>query len=444
MSDVPKVVTDIPGPKAKKIIEESKKYLVTTTRAPWLVIDKMENDLIYDVDGNVYIDLAAGIAVANAGHRNPEIVAAVKDQLEKYIHSAPHDFYDTLQYKVAKKLTEITPGAFDKKVFFGNSGTEANEAAIKIAKLAKKRQKLIAFIGSFHGRSHGSLGLTASKPIHRKGFLTIPEVIHVPYANPYRCPFNMDPEECGLFFAQYIENYIFAHLASPEEVAAIFVEPIAGEGGYVVPPKSFIREIRRITKDYDIVMVDDEVQAGFCRTGKWFAIEHFGVEPDIISLAKAIADGLPLSATVIRAELDFKESGSHSSTFGGNALSLAAALKNIEFLEANKICERVTKLGNEVMAKLRDAMENSKIIGDVRGLGFMIGVEIVKDKETKEMAPKIRDKIVELALKRGLVMLPAGKSAIRVAPPLTIEEEHLMKGLDIFIGAIKDVERGAI
>jgi 4-aminobutyrate aminotransferase len=439
--DVPRVLTPIPGPKAKVIIEESKKYLVKTTRLPRLVIAETDNDLIIDVDGNVFIDFAAGIAVANAGHRNREVIEAVRAQLEKYIHSAPHDFFDTLQYKVAKKLTEITPGEFHKKVFFGNSGTEANEAAIKIAKIATKRPRLIAFIGSFHGRTHGSLALTASKPVHQKGFLTIPGVEHAPYPNPYRAPRNMDPEEWGLFCANYIEDYLFSHHVPPEEVAAIFVEPIAGEGGYVVPPKIFIKELRRIANDYGILMVVDEVQTGFCRTGKWFAIEHFDVEPDIITLAKAIADGLPLSAAVIKSNLDFEESGSHSSTFGGNALSLAAALKNIEFLEENNICERVSKLGDLVIKRLRDEMENSKIIGDVRGLGFMIGVEIVRDKETKTMAPKIRDKIVDMVLDKGLVMLPAGKSAIRIAPPLTIEKEHLEKGLDILIDTIKEVER---
>ncbi len=441
MTEAPKIITPIPGPKAKEIIEESKKYLVTTTRDFPLVIEKMENDLIIDVDGNVFIDFAAGIAVANAGHRNPKVVEALKEQLEKYIHSAPHDFFDTLQYKVAKKLTEITPGDFSKKVFFGNSGTEANEAAIKIAKRATNRHMLIAFIGSFHGRTHGSLSLTASKPVHRKGFLTLPGVEHVPYPNPYRCPFNMDPEECGLFFARYIEDYLFNHYVPPEEVAAIFFEPLAGEGGYIVPPKSFIRELHRIARDYDILLVDDEVQAGFCRTGKWFTIEYFGVEPDIITTAKAIADGVPLGATIINAKYDFPESGCHSSTYGGNGLALAAALANIEYIEKNNLCERARKLGEKVIKTMRDFMNESKIVGDVRGLGLMIGVEIVKDKEKKTYAPEIRNKIAEKLLEKGLVMLPAGKSALRIAPPLTIEEEHLGKGLEILMETIKEVER---
>jgi len=445
VENVPKIVVTPPGPKAKEIIEESKKYLATTTRDIPLVISKMENDLIYDVDGNIYIDFAAGIAVANVGHRNKEVVKAIREQLEYYIHSAPHDFFDTLQYKLARKLAEITPGSFQKKVFFGNSGAEANEAAIKIAKIATGRPRLIAFVGSFHGRTHGSLALTASKPIHQKGFFsTIPGVEHAPYAYCYRCPFKLEPENCGTACLSYIEDYMFRHYVPPEEVAAIFVEPMAGEGGYVVPPKSFIQGIRRICDENGILMIVDEVQAGFCRTGKMFAIEHFDVVPDVITVAKSIADGLPLSATIIREDLDFKHSGSHSSTFGGNALALAAALKNIEYLEKNNICQRVQRLGEIVLKRLNEEKERSSIIGDVRGLGLMIGVELVKDKEKKTIAPEFKEKVVMAALKRGLVLLPTGLSGIRIAPPLTIEEDHLIKGLEILIDIIKDLERGRI
>ncbi len=440
MVDAPRIVTEIPGPKAKEIIEESKKYLITTTRDFPLVIHRMDNDIIEDVDGNVFIDFAAGIAVANVGHRNKEVVEEITKQLQYYIHSAPHDFYDTLQFKVAKKLTEIAPGDFPKKVFFGNSGTEANEAALKIAYKARKATRIIAFIGSFHGRTLGSLTLTASKPVHKKGYPSIPGVEHVPYPNPYRCPPKMDPEECGEFFARYIEEYLFNHHVPPEEVAAIIFEPVAGEGGYIVPPKSFFKELYRIAKDYGVLLIDDEVQAGMCRTGKWFAIEHFGIVPDIISTAKAIAAGLPLGATIARADLDFEESGCHSSTFGGNAVSLAAALKNLEIMERDNLCERAAKLGNKVLRRLNDLKEESKIVGDVRGLGLMIGVEIVSDKQTKKMSPETRNKIVIEALKRGLVLLPAGKSAFRIAPPLTIREEILEKGLDIIEESVRKIE----
>ncbi len=440
MKNGPKIIVEPPGPKAREIIEESKKYLATTTREFPLVIVRMENDLIEDIDGNIYIDFAAGIAVANAGSRNPEVLEAIKQQLERYIHSAPHDFYDDLQYKVAKLLAQITPGNFEKKVYFGNSGTEAVEAAIKLAKRATKRPRLISFIGAFHGRTLGSLALTASKPVHQKGyFSTIPGVEHVPYAYCYRCPFRLNRGSCDFWCAKYLDEIVFQSYVPPEEVAAIIVEPVQGEGGYIVPPKEFIQELRRIADKYGILLIVDEIQSGLGRTGKLWAIEHFNVVPDIMTSAKAIAAGLPLGATIFRADLDFEEAGAHSSTFGGNAIALAAALANIEYIVKNKLHERAARLGEKAMKVLKEAQEEIDIIGDVRGLGLMIGVEIVKDKETKRINKEARDKIINLALKRGLVLLPTGKSVIRIAPPLTIEEEHLDKGLDILINAIKEV-----
>lgn len=442
MKTAPKIIAEPPGPKAKEIIEESKKYLATTTRDFPLVIVRMENDLIEDVDGNVYIDFAAGIAVANVGSRNPEVLEAIKNQLDRFIHSAPHDFYDDLQYRVAKLLTEITPGKFKKKVFFGNSGTEAVEAAIKLAKRATRRPRLISFIGAFHGRTLGSLALTASKPVHQKGyFSTIPGVEHAPYAYCYRCPFKLNPESCDFWCARYIDEVLFQSYVPPEEVAAIIVEPVQGEGGYIVPPKEFIQELRRIADKYGILLIVDEIQSGLGRTGKMWAIEHFDVVPDIITSAKAIAAGLPLGATIFRADLDFEESGAHSSTFGGNAVSLAAALANLEFIIKNKLHKRAAKLGEKVIKILEDAKDEIDIVGDVRGLGLMIGIEIVKDKKTKIVNKEARDKIINLALKKGLVLLPTGKSVIRIAPPLTIEENNLDKGLDILINAIREVSK---
>ena len=441
MPKAPKINTPPPGPKAREIIEKSKKYLATTTRDFPLVITKMENDLIIDIDGNVYIDFAAGIAVANVGHRNPEVIKAVMNQLNKYVHSAPHDFFDDIQYKVAKKLVEITPGNFDKKVFFANSGTESVEAAIKLARRATGKPRFIAFIRAFHGRTMGSLSLTASKPVHQKKYYpTTPGVEHVPYAYCYRCPFKLTPDICDMWCAKYIEEILFDTYVPPDEVAAIVVEPIQGEGGYIVPPEGFIKELRRIANKYGILLIVDEVQSGFGRSGKFWAIEHFGVIPDIITAAKAIADGFPLGATIFKAELDFEESGAHSSTFGGNAISLAAALANIEYILKHKLHERAAKLGHDVLKILNDAKEEIEIIGDVRGKGFMIGIEIVKSKQSKEFYPEARNKIIEKALKKGLVLLPTGKSAIRIAPPLTIEEENLHKGLEILIDTIKQIK----
>lgn len=442
MAKGPKIVIAPPGPNAKKIIEESKKVLATTTRDFPLVIAETNNDLIIDVDGNIFIDFAAGIAVANAGNRNPEVVKAIKTQVDRYLHSAPHDFYDDLQYQLAKKLTEITPGSFPKKVFFGNSGTEAVEAALKVAKRATNRSRFLAFIGAFHGRTFGSLSLTASKTVHQRGYFpTMPGVEHTPYAYCYRCPFKLSPENCDLWCARYIEEVLFTTYIPPEEVAAIFVEPIQGEGGYIVPPEGFIRELRRIADKYKILLVVDEIQSGMGRSGKMWAIEHFGVTPDILTSAKAIANGLPLSAVVMRADIDFPESGAHSSTFGGNAIALAAALANIDFIMENRLPERAAKLGEHAMKKLRDAQKEIEIIGDVRGKGLMIGVEIVKSKESREVFKTGRDEIINKAFKRGLVLLPTGKSSIRIAPPLTIEEENFDIGLDIFIDAIKEVNK---
>lgn len=445
LEEIPKIKTEIPGPKAKKIISESKKYLITTTRFDSLVISRAENDIIEDVDGNIFIDFAAGIAVTNTGHRNKVIIDAIIKQLDRYIHSAPHDFFDDLQYKVAKKLTEITPGAFPKKVFFGNSGTEAIEAAIKIAKYSTKRFRFISFIRGFHGRTHGSLALTASKPVHKRGlFYTMPGVVHVPYAYCYRCPFGLDPSNCNFRCAKFIEEQVLDTFLPPDEVAAIFMEPIQGEGGYIVPPDGFVRNVKRIAEKYDMLFVDDEIQSGFWRSGKPFAIEHYNVVPDIITVAKSIANGVPLSAAISKSELDFNTKGVHSSTFGGNALALAAAIANIEYFQREKIGERVTKLGKHALSILNEFKEETEIVGDVRGKGLMIGVEIVKNKDSKEYATKIRDKICDEALKRGLILLPAGKSALRIAPPLTIREQIFDKGLEILMSIISDIEKGKI
>ena len=440
--EIPKIVSEIPGPKSREILKEAKELLATTTRGYSIVIEKAENELIYDVDGNTFIDFAAGIAVANVGHRNPEVIEAIKNQLDLFIHSAPHDFYDIIQYKAAKKLLSIIPISGAKKVFFGNSGTEAVEASLKIARKYTKRPVFVSFIRAFHGRTFGSLSLTASKTVHRKNYFPLlPNTYHFPYAYCYRCPFGKRPENCNVECLWFLEEALDTFLP-PDDVAAIIVEPIQGEGGYIVPPKKFFERLWKIARTYNILLIVDEVQTGFARTGKMFAIEHFGVNPDIMTMAKAIANGLPLGATTYRAELDFPEPGAHSSTFGGNALSLAAMIAVIDYILRNNLAERAEKLGKKTIKFLKDLQEESKTIGDVRGLGLMIGVEFVRDKETKEYNVKIRDKIVEISLKKGLILLPAGKSAIRIAPPLTIREEFLEKGLEIFAESIKIAEKG--
>ncbi len=443
VDEVPKLVTSVPGPKSRKYMEDIDKYNVRTTREFPVVARRTKNAVVEDVDGNLLIDMASAIGVANVGHNNPYVIERVKRALDTMINFAAHDFYTPAIGLLAKKLGELAPiNAEYAKVFFGNSGTESVESGIKIVR-HNRAPYLIAFFRAFHGRTLGSLALTCSKPVHRKTFYsTIPGVVHAPYPDPYRNPrHEEDPEEVGKLAIEFIEDYILAHYVDPEEVGAIVFEPVQGEGGYVVPPKSFFRGLERLRKDYGILLFDDEVQAGMGRTGKLFAIEHFDLRPDIITLAKALGGGVPIGATIIRPDLDFKGYGYHSSTFGGNNLAVLAALGTLEYMEEHKIPERAAKLGEKVLKRLKEAQEEIELIGHVRGLGLMIGVELVKDRKTKEPAVKERDKVIENTLKRGVVYLPSGISVVRLAPPLTIEEELLMKGVEILIEEIKKVDK---
>ncbi len=407
-----------------------------------LVVDRAEGSLVYDVDGNTYIDLNSGLAVMNVGHKHPKVMEAVKKQMEKLVHYSNTDFFYEPSVKLAEKLVEIAPGSSRKRVYFGNSGAEAVEAALKLSRWHTRRQYVIAFIGAFHGRTYGAVSLTASKPVQRRYFSPLlPGVIHVPYPYAYRCPFGTDdPEECAQRTIEFIEEWVLGKYVPPEEVAAIFFEPIQGEGGYVVPPDNFFPELRKLADKYGILLVDDEVQAGMGRTGKWWAIEHWGVEPDIVTSAKALGSGFPIGATIAKAEVMNWEGGSHASTFGGNPVSCAAGLATINVIEEENLLDRVTRLGNEVMKRLRELQGRSKIVGDVRGKGFMIGVELVKDKTTKKPAKKEAHEVMIRTWKSGVAVITAGKSVIRIAPPLNIPEEYLDKALSILEEKIKEVE----
>ncbi|MDI3475645.1 MAG: 4-aminobutyrate aminotransferase [Thermococcaceae archaeon] len=441
-------VKEIPGPKARKIIEEHHKYMATTTNDPneyFLVIERAEGNYWIDVDGNRVLDFSSGIGVLNVGLRNPKVVEAVKKQLDLVIHAAGTDYYNPYQVALAKKLAEIAPGDVERKVFLSNSGTEANEAALKIAKWSTNRKLFIAFIGAFHGRTHGTMSLTASKPVHRsRMFPTMPGVEHIPYPNPYRNPWHIDgyenPDELVNRVIEYLEDYLFAHYVPPEETAAIVFEPIQGEGGYVVPPKNFFKELKKVADKYGILLIDDEVQMGMGRTGKMWAIEHFGIVPDIVSVAKALGGGVPIGATIFRKDLDFGISGVHSNTYGGNALACAAALTVIDELQ-NGLIENARKLEPLFRERLEEMKEKYEIVGDVRGLGLAWALEFVKDRKTKAYASEERNRIVVEALKRGLATLGCGKSALRLIPPLTIDEEEAKIGLDILEEAIKAVSR---
>ncbi|MCD6301016.1 MAG: acetyl ornithine aminotransferase family protein [Staphylothermus sp.] len=441
-----KTIPGSPGTKSREWIDKHHKYVATTTHDPEnlpLVIEKGEGFWLYDVDGNRYLDFSSGISVNNLGYpSHPEVIKAVEEQLHKLGHAAGTDFYNPYQVMLAEKLVSIMPGDFDKKVFFANSGAEANEAALKVVKQATGRKFIVAFLGAFHGRTFGALSLTASKTVHKKKFFPwMPGVVHVPYPNPYRNPWGIDgyeePLELVNRVIEYIEEYILDKLLPPDEVAAVFAEPVQGEGGYVVPPKEFFPELRKLLDKYGILLVDDEVQMGLGRTGEMLAIKHFNVKPDVVSLAKALSGGLiPIGTTIYRSDLDFKEPGMHSNTYGGNALASVVAYKTIEVIE--KLLPNVKKLEPIFKETLNEWKEKYEFIGDVRGLGLAWAIEFVKNRKTKEPDISRRNKILYNALKKGLVLLGCGKSAIRLIPPLIIDEEHAKIGLKILENAIRD------
>ncbi|MBA3949630.1 MAG: acetyl ornithine aminotransferase family protein [Acidobacteria bacterium] len=438
----PDIKTALPGPKATAIVGRDEAAVSPSyTRDYPLVMARGEGAIVEDVDGNVFIDLAAGIAVTSTGHAHPEVVKAIIDQAQKYLHMSGTDFYYELQVKVAEEIGRISPIDGAVKCFFGNSGTEAVEACVKLARYHTKRANIIAFLGSFHGRTLGSLALTSSKALQRKGFgAMMPGVYHTPYANPYR-PVVGEPGEASADAAiAYLEDQVLTHLVSPDEVAAIVVEPVQGEGGYVVPPAAFLQRLREIADKHGILLVADEVQSGMGRTGKMFACEHFGLEPDMMSIAKGIASGLPLGICAAKADVMDWTPGAHASTFGGNPLSCAAALATIKVLE-DGVIRNAADVGAYLKDQLTGLMDKHPTIGDVRGLGLMIGVELVKDRKTKERAIAERDALVQELFKRGILILGAGKNAVRFAPPLVLTRDQADTSARLFSEALTVVEK---
>ena len=434
----------VEGSKFKYWISEHYKYVATTTHDPEtlpLVIERAEGVWIYDVDGNKHLDFSSGVSVCNLGYpTHPEVKRAIIEQLEKLAHAAGTDFFNPYQVELAKKLASIAPGDMPRKVFYSNSGTEANEAAFKLVRQATGRKFIISFYGGFHGRTMGSLAAAASKNVHKKGiFPWMPGVVHAPYPNPYRNPWHIDgyenPAELVNRVIEFIEEYILDKLVPPDEVAAFIFEPIQGEGGYVVPPRGFFEELRKLADRYGILLIDDEVQMGLGRTGKMSAIEHFNTVPEVITLAKALGGGvMPIGATIFRADLDFKQPGIHSNTFGGHALACVAALKTIEVTE--RLLPRVVELEKVFRDELLPLRERVEKVGDVRGIGLAWGVEFVADKKSRKPDTTTRNRVVKTALEKGLVSLPCGKSAIRLIPPLVISEEEAKLGLSIFREAV--------
>jgi 4-aminobutyrate aminotransferase len=437
---LPHIGTKLPGPKSKKLINKDEKFVSQSyTRAYPAVIDHAKGAYIFDSDGNSYIDFHAGIGVCATGNCHPEIVAVVKKQAEKAIHIASADFYHPLVGKLAEKLAQITPGTKEKRVFFGNSGTEAVECALKLARYNKRKPRMIAFIGAFHGRTMGSLSLTCSKITQRKYFAPmLPEVTHVPYAYCYRCPFNLEYGSCDIACVKFIDEVILQKVAPAEDVAAIFVEAIQGEGGYIVPPVEFHPRLKKVAEKYGIYYVVDEVQSGMGRTGRMFAIEHWGVVPDIITVAKALASGMPIGACIAPKKLMSWVPGAHSTTFGGNPIACAAALKTIELLE-NGLMKNAEKMGKYIMPRLKKMWEDYDIIGDVRGKGLMIGIEFVKDKKSKKPAADYANEVEQQCFRNGLMLLTCGPNGVRFIPPLIIDEDIADKALEIFEKVVKNI-----
>jgi 4-aminobutyrate aminotransferase len=440
MKKWPLIHTPLPGPKARKLINQDRTYVSPSyTRYYPLVVEKAKGLWVHDVDGNIFLDFTAGIAVCATGHCHPRVIKAIKKQADLLLHMSGTDFYYRPQIVLAKKLAHMAPGKGAKKVYFGNSGAEAVEAAFKLARWHTKRELNLAFYGAFHGRTMGALSLTASKTIQKKHYNPlVPGITHIPYAYCYRCPYNLCYPECGLGCVQWIEDTLFRTTIPPEEVATIFVEPIQGEGGYIVPPPEFHKEMNKIAKKYGILYAADEVQSGMGRTGKMFAMEHFGVDPDIIALAKGIASGMPLGALAARAEIMDWEAGSHASTFGGNPVSCMAALSTIELLEEG-LMENAAVQGNRLMDELIKLQQSHECMGDVRGKGLMVAVEFVKDRETKEPARTWRNDIIKHAFQKGLLLLGCGENSIRFCPSLTVNTAEIDKCLSIFDDVIREI-----
>jgi 4-aminobutyrate aminotransferase len=441
---VPHIKTELPGPKARNIVDQDSRYISPSYTRPYpLVIKQARGAMIEDVDGNLFLDFNAGVAVCSTGHSHPQVVEAIKKQVDDFIHICAADYYYPQLPLLAEKLSKLAPGDAEKRVHFGNSGAEAVEGAVKLAMYTTRRPKLIAFFGAFHGRTMGALSLTASKARQRAGFgAQALDVTHIPYANCYRCPYKMTPETCGAMeskgphCARVIEELLFKTTVPSDECAAIVLEVIQGEGGYIVPPDSFLQTIREIADRNGVLVIADEVQSGMGRTGKMFASEHFDFTPDILTSAKGIASGLPLSAVIARSDLMTWQPGAHASTFGGNPVAIAASLATIELLEDHLI-ENAAKMGAYLLDGFRALMDKHAIIGDVRGKGLMIGIELVKDRTTKEPHPDALAKVEMECFNRGLITLGCGVSTIRLSPPLVIDRDQCdfaLKTIDEAIG----------
>jgi len=428
--DYPRIVTPPPGPMARALVERDAAWTSHCYIKEYpLAVARGEGVMVEDVDGNRYLDFMAGIAVASTGYGHPRVVAAIQEAAAKFLHICGSDFYYEGMAALCERLAKVAPGTTKKRVFLTNSGTEAIEGAIKLARHSTRRTAMIAFKGAFHGRSTGAVSLTSSKARQHAGFgPLLPDVHHVDYAYRYRCRHCASLDACSLGCVRSIEEELMTRHLDPRDVAAVFVEPVQGEGGYVVPPPGFLRELRALCDRHGILLVFDEVQSGIGRTGRMFACEHEGVEPDILLTAKGLGSGMPIGAMIVRESIDKWENGAHGSTFGGNPVCCAAALATLDLVEEG-LMENARVQGERLLAASRALMEKHPSVGDVRGVGLMVGIEFVKDRTTREPAAGLVDRIVEIAFARGLLLLGAGKSALRLAPPLVIDCHDVDRGM---------------
>ena len=439
---LPRINMPLPGPKAKEVIEYDRKFISPSLFREYpMVAQRGYGAIIEDPDGNTFLDFAAGIAVCSTGHCHPHVVQAIQKQAAELIHIAGTDFYHHHMPQLAERLVATMPKPHEYKVFFGNSGTEAVEGAIKLARYATRRDKLIAFYGCFHGRTLGSLSLTASKSTQRKYFGTLlGGVEHIPFPYAYRCALGHTKETCGGEIIELLEEQILKRLFAPEEVAAIIVEPIQGEGGFIPAPAFFLQELQRICNKHGIVLILDEVQSGVGRTGKMWAYDHAGVTPDIVLTAKGIGSGMPISAFIAKESIMQWKPGSHGTTYGGNPVCIASAMATLDLIQGG-LMANAQKMGEYIFGKINDWPSRFKIVGDIRGKGLMIGVEFVRDQRTKEKAPDLRNNVIVGAFRRGLLTLESGENSIRMSPPLIIDEEQADCAIRIMEESIREAEK---
>ena len=441
-----KVSGRLPGAKASAVVKKTAKYLSPSiSRFYPLVVESAHGSLVKDVDGNQFIDFSSGIAVLSTGSTHPKVVQAINRQAEKFVHFSYTDFYYENLVELSERLTSMVPGRFAKMVYYGNSGAEAIEAAMKLTRNYTRRPIFLAHSGGIHGRTMGSLSLTASKPIQRKGALPlIPDTVHFPFPYCYRCPWKQTFPECDYYCVDSFKEQYLEKFVPVDEIAAYFFEPIQGEGGYVVPPPEYFKKMEFMRKE-GVLFVSDEIQTGIARTGKFFGIEHFGVVPDLVTIAKGIASGMPLGAMVSKAEImQSWKPGQHASTFGANPVAVEAALATLDVIKSERLMENANRLGSKAKNRLMEMKEKYEIVGDVRGMGLFIGVELVKDKRSKARGEEEAKKVVDYCFRHGLLVIIAGRNTIRFIPPLNISEEEMNEGLDILEEGIAEANSAAM